>query len=140
MHSDESSAAVGFACLEPKVQVGWHGGEGFLVISIRKAGSITILDLNGALKLGESEQEFRQEVQNQIESGAKQLAINLAGVPEMDSSGVGSIVRAFTLVKKAGGRCTFFAPTKRVIQLLKMVRLDSVLDMADDEAAALSRG
>jgi anti-sigma B factor antagonist len=110
-----------------------------LVISVRKAGSITILDLNGALKLGDSEQEFRQQIQQQIDSGAKILAINLAGVPEMDSSGVGSLVRAFTQVKKAGGRCTFFAATKRVMQLLKMVRLDTVLDIVDDEAAALSR-
>ena len=110
-----------------------------MVISVRKAGSIIILDVNGALKLGESEQEFRQQVQNQIDAGVKQLAINLSGVPEMDSSGVGSVVRAFTQVKKAGGRCTFFAPTKRVLQLLKMVRLDSILDIVDDEAAALAR-
>jgi anti-sigma B factor antagonist len=110
-----------------------------VVISIRKAGSITILDLNGSLKLGDSEQEFRQQVQQQIGAGAKILAINLAGVPEMDSSGMGSVVRAFTQVKKAGGRCIFFAPTKRVMQLLKMVRLDTVLDIVDDEAAALSR-
>ncbi|MGH9682011.1 MAG: STAS domain-containing protein [Candidatus Acidiferrales bacterium] len=110
-----------------------------MVIAIRKAGSITILNLNGALKLGESEQEFRQQVQQLIDDGSKQLAINLAGVPEMDSSGVGSLVRTFTQVKKAGGRCTFFAPTKRVLQLLKMVRLDTVLDIAEDEATALSR-
>jgi anti-sigma B factor antagonist len=111
-----------------------------LVISIRKTGSITILDLDGALKLGESEQMFRQHVQDLVGNGTRQIAINLAAVPEMDSSGIGSIVRAFTQVKKAGGSCTFFAPTKRVLQLIKMVRLDSVLDIVEDEAAALSRG
>lgn len=110
-----------------------------MVITVRKAGSITILNLNGALKLGESEQGFRQQVQQLIDDGTKHLAVDLAGVPEMDSSGVGSLVRAFTNVKKSGGHCTFFAPTKRVLQLLKMVRLDTVLDIADDEAAALSR-
>lgn len=110
-----------------------------MVITVRKAGSITILNLNGALKLGESEQGFRQQVQQQIDDGSKHLAINLAGVPEMDSSGVGSLVRAFTNVKKSGGRCVFFAPTKRVLQLLKMVRLDTVLDIAEDESTVLSR-
>ncbi len=135
----ESSRAVGFTCLTPELQVGWHRNEILMVITNRKAGSITILDLNGALKLGESEQEFRQWVQQLIDDGSKQLAINLAGVPEMDSSGVGSLVRALTLVKKSGGHCTFFAPTKRVSQLLKMVRLDTILDIAEDEATALSR-
>lgn len=108
-------------------------------ISIRNAGSTTILDLNGALKLGESEQEFRRQVEELVDGGAQRLAINLAGVPEMDSSGIGSMVRAYTHVKKAGGRCSFFAPTKRVLQLIKMVRLDTVLEIVEDEAAALSR-
>ncbi|HVB98156.1 MAG TPA: STAS domain-containing protein [Candidatus Dormibacteraeota bacterium] len=110
-----------------------------MVITVRKAGSITILNLNGALKLGESEQGFRQQVQQLIDDGSKHLAIDLAGVPEMDSSGVGSLVRTFANVKKSGGHCTFFAPTKRVLQLLRMVRLDTVLDIAEDEATALSR-
>ncbi|HJT71541.1 MAG TPA: STAS domain-containing protein [Terriglobales bacterium] len=108
-------------------------------ISIRKAGSITILDLNGQLKLGESEQTFRQEFQNLLEQGARHIAVNLAGVPYIDSSGIGSLVRAFTQVKKVGGRCTFFCPTKPVAQLIHMVRLDSILDIADDEPAALAR-
>ncbi len=108
-------------------------------ISIRKAGSITILDLNGQLKLGESEQTFRQEFQNLLEQGARHIAINLSGVSYIDSSGIGSLVRAFTQAKKAGGRCTLFSPTKQVSQLIHMVRLDSVLDIASDEAAALAR-
>lgn len=108
-------------------------------ISIRKAGSITILDVNGPLKLGESEQEFRQQFQDLVEQGARHIAVNLAGVSYMDSSGIGSLVRALTQAKKAGGRCTFFSLTKPVSQLVHMVRLDSVLDIADDEATALSR-
>lgn len=108
-------------------------------ISIRRAGSITILDLDGPLKIGESEQQFRQQFQELVDQGARSIAVNLAGVSYMDSSGIGSIVRAFTQAKKAGGRCTFFAPTKPVLQLIQMVRLDSVLDIATDEAAALTR-
>lgn len=108
-------------------------------ISIRKAGSITILDLDGQLKLGESEQGFRQQFQNLLEQGTRHIAVNLGGVPYIDSSGIGSLVRAFTQAKKAGIRCTFFSPTKPVLQLIHMVRLDSVLDIAEDEAAALSR-
>ena len=108
-------------------------------ISIRKAGLITILDLNGQLKLGESEQAFKLEFQSLMQQGVRHIAVNLGGVSYIDSSGIGSLVRAFTQVKKAGGRCTFFSPTKPVLQMIHMVRLDSVLDIADDEAAALAR-
>jgi anti-anti-sigma regulatory factor len=42
-------------------------------------------------------------------------------------------------LKRAGGKCTYFSPNKRVVMLLKMVRLDTVLDISPDEATALTR-
>jgi anti-sigma B factor antagonist len=108
-------------------------------IGVRKAGKATILDLNGALKLGEPEELFRSHIQQQIDAGSTHIAINMAGVTDLDSSGIGALVRAFTLLKRAGGKCTIFAPNKRVLMLLKMVRLDAVLDVAEDEATALTR-
>jgi anti-sigma B factor antagonist len=113
--------------------------EATLNIAIRQAGPATILDLDGPLKLGDAEEAFRDQVQQLIDAGNTHVAVNLAGVTELDSSGIGALVRAFTTLKRAGGKCTFFSPTKRVMMLLKMVRLDSILDLADDEAAALSR-
>ncbi len=108
-------------------------------ISIRKAGRATILDLTGALKLGEAEEAFRSQIQQLIDAGSPNVAVNLSGVTELDSSGIGALVRSFSTIKRAGGKCTYFAPTKRVLMLLKMVRLDSVLDLAEDEATALAR-
>jgi anti-sigma B factor antagonist len=108
-------------------------------IGIRKVGNATIVDLEGALKLGEAEQSFREQVQQLVDSGTNKLAVNLSGVTELDSSGIGALVRAFTALKRANGKCTFFAPTKRVTQILKMVRLDSILDLSEDEATALTR-
>jgi len=108
-------------------------------ISLRKAGPATILDLDGPLKLGDAEEAFRGQVQQLLDSGSTHVAVNLAGVTELDSSGIGALVRAFTTFKRAGGKCTFFSPTKRVLMLIKMVRLDTILDLAEDEAAALAR-
>jgi anti-sigma B factor antagonist len=108
-------------------------------IRTRNAGQATILDLEGALKLGDAEEAFRNKVQQLVDSGSTHMAVNLAGVTEMDSSGIGALVRLFTTLKKSGGKCTFFAPTKRVQMLLRMVRLDSILDIVEDEATALTR-
>lgn len=106
-------------------------------IRIRPKGNVSILDLTGPLKLGEPEQAFRQQVEELLSGGTKNLAVNLAGVPEMDSSGIGALVRAFNTVRQQGGKCRFFGAPKRVLQTLKMVRLDSVLDLVEDEATAL---
>jgi anti-sigma B factor antagonist len=110
-----------------------------LNISIRKAGRATILDLDGPLKLGDAEESFRNQVQQLIDAGSTHVAVNMAGVTELDSSGIGALVRSFTSLKRAGGKCTFYAPSKRVMMLLKMVRLDTILDLAEDEATALAR-
>ena len=78
-------------------------------------------------------------IQQLIDTGSTHVAVNLAGVTELDSSGIGALVRAFTTLKRAGGKCTYFSPNKRVVMLLKMVRLDTVLDISPDEATALTR-
>jgi anti-sigma B factor antagonist len=108
-------------------------------IQIRRTGAAVILDLKGALRLGEPEQALRDKVQQFVDSGTAHLVINLAGVTQLDSSGIGALVRAYTTLKRTGGKCTFCAPTQKVRMLLKMVRLDTVLDLVDDEASALAR-
>jgi len=110
-----------------------------LKIQVRTAGSATILDLEGPLKLGPAQEQFRDQVQKLMDAGSTHLAINLAGVTDLDSSGIGALVRAYTMLNRAGGKCTFFSANKRVLMLLKMVRLDGVLSLAEDEATALAR-
>lgn len=109
-----------------------------MTITVRKAGNATILELKGPLKMGDAEQAFRDQVDDLLKAGTRNLAINLAGVPEMDSSGIGALVRAFGAAKAAGGKCKFFSAPKRVRQTLKMVRLDNVLEVVEDEATALA--
>lgn len=110
-----------------------------MLIRARKENETTILDLTGPLMVGESELEFRQKIKQLLDDGVRRFAINLAGVPEMDSWGLGALVRHCTQIRKAGGRCILFAPAPRIIQVLKTTNLDSVLDIVETEADALSR-
>lgn len=110
-----------------------------MLIRTREVGETTILDLKGALMVGESELEFRQKLKELLERGSRRLAINLAGVPQMDSWGLGALVRHCTQVRKAGGRCVFFAPVPHVQRMFRTANLDSVLDIVETEAEALSR-
>lgn len=79
-----------------------------MLIGTRRINETTILDLMGPLMVGESELEFRQKIKQLLNEGARRFAINLAGVPEMDSWGLGALVRHCTQVRKTGGRCIFF--------------------------------
>lgn len=109
-----------------------------MVINVRKAGETTVLDLNGRLILGEPVNTFHLRVREVLDSGSKNLAVNMAGVAYMDSSGVGAMAAAYASAKKAGAKCKFFATPDRVRTILKMFRLDTALDLVSDEASALS--
>lgn len=108
-------------------------------INIREAGRVAILDLDGPLRLGPAEDAFRKYVQQLIEAGSIFVAVNLTQVTDLDSSGVGALVRAFSHFKRAGGKCLFFSPNERVQLVLRMVRLDRIFEISENEAAALGR-
>lgn len=106
-------------------------------IKVRKTDNTTVLDLNGPFVMADAP-HFKAQVREALDAGAKQIAVNLSAVSYLDSSGIGAIVGAFSAIKGAGGQCKFFAPTAQVLKVLKMVRLDAVLDLRQDELTALS--
>jgi anti-anti-sigma factor len=110
-----------------------------MAANVRKAGNANMVDLHGPLTIGEPVETFRAQLTELLGSGARNFAVNLAGVTKFDSSAIGALIWAHTTALKAGGKCRFFAAPKLVMQTLHMVRLDTVLDLAEDEASALAR-
>lgn len=88
--------------------------------------------------MGEAVSALNARLLELLNSGARNLAINLADLNYVDSSGIGWLVNADTLARKAGGACKFFAARKRVIQLLRVARIDTKLVFLADESSALS--
>ena len=107
-------------------------------IKVRNFGGAVILDLEGPLVMGDPEKAFMERVRQELDAGSRRIAVNLAGVKYMDSSGVGALVRIFKWMREVDGRCRFYAPSSQVRQILKMVRLDTMLELADDEDSALA--
>lgn len=110
-----------------------------LKIHIRQVGRVAIIDLEGPLRLGAAEEAFREQARQLLAAGTLFIAVNLARISDVDSSGIGLFVRTMTQCKRAGGTCVFFAANERVLPVLKMVRLEKILDLAEDEASALAR-
>lgn len=107
-------------------------------IATRSVGQATLVDAFGTLKLGQAAETFRAAIEQLLEAGRNNLAINLAGVPELDSTGIGELLRAQASAKKAGGKCVFFSPCNRVRRALTMVRMEKILELAADETSALA--
>ncbi len=109
-----------------------------MTITVRKVGDFNVLDLKGPLKIGDAERAFRSQIEQLIQSGVRNFAVNLSEVPMMDSSGIGAITRTFKAITEQGGKMTFFGAPKMVRMTLKMVGLDRYLGMYEDESSALA--
>jgi len=81
--------------------------------------------------------EIKQAVDELLSSNQKEILLNLAKVPYVDSAGLGEIIRCFTAVRKAGGNFRLLAPNQRLIDLLTITKLVNVFDWYGDEASAL---
>ena len=58
--------------------------------------------------------------------GRKKIVLNLAGVPYIDSAGLGEIVRTYTTVSRQGGNLKLLGLTKRITDLLSITKLLTV--------------
>lgn len=75
-----------------------------MVISRRDSPSgVCILDLEGNLTIGDGAAPLRDYVESLAEQGVRKVLLNLRKVSHIDSSGIGSVVAAYsTLAQKKG--------------------------------------
>jgi anti-sigma B factor antagonist len=100
-------------------------------------GHVTIVDLNGRLMLGDGDDLLQDKVKGLIQQGQKRLVLNLADVPYMDSTGLGTIVRAYTTALSHGGGLKLLRPTRRVKDLLTITKLLTILEAFESEEDAV---
>jgi anti-sigma B factor antagonist len=108
-----------------------------LDVSERQAGDVTILDLTGEVRLGDSSIALRDSVRKLADVGKTKVLLNLAGVKYIDSSGIGELIANYTTVSRQGGQLKLLNLTDRVQNLLVITKLLTVFDSYDDEAEAL---
>lgn len=109
-----------------------------LQISTRQSGDVTILDLQGRVTIGLSNDLLSSQLRDILAEGTRKLLINLAGVPQMDSSGISSLVRSFVTLQRAGGSLKLLRPTGHVRDVLELTHLLHSIPTFDDEAQALA--
>lgn len=106
-------------------------------ITKRRVGDITILDLKGKLTIGDGAEVLRDTVASIVFQGERKILLNLAGVPYMDSGGLGELVRCSVITGKASGAVKLINLTSKITDLLAITKLSNVFDTFDSESAAL---
>jgi len=110
-----------------------------LNIKKRQAGDVTILDLDGEVRIGDSATALRSSIRDLVAGGSQKILLNLGGVKYIDSSGIGELIANYTTVGRTGGQLKLLNLTEKVQDLLVITKLLTVFDVYDNEAEALAR-
>jgi anti-sigma B factor antagonist len=109
-----------------------------LELSERQAGDVTILDMTGSVRMGDGAISLRNSIRGLNDEGKKKILLNLAGVKNIDSSGIGELIANYTTVSRDNGQLKLLNLTDKIRDLLVITKLLTVFDSYDNEAEALS--
>ncbi len=108
-----------------------------MTIEKRRMGNIAILDLQGKLTIDDGAEVLRDTVTSIVFQGDRKIVLNLAGVPYMDSGGLGELVRCSLIVQREKGAIKLVNLTSRITDLLTITKLLTIFDTFTSESAAL---
>ena len=108
-----------------------------MTISTRHVGGITILDIGGRIVAGEESASVRDVIRNLLNNGHKLILFNLSHVAYIDTIGLGSLVGAFTTVRKQGGELKLLNLPEKFADIMQITKLYTVFEIINDEAAAV---
>jgi|ERR1700747_2800117 anti-sigma B factor antagonist len=106
-------------------------------INVRKQAEVQVIQLRGVLRLGDGVEAFRKTVDEALAAGNIRLALNLAEVPMVDSSGIGVLVKAMASAKQRGGALKLVNPSKFAVQTLRLVGVLGLFEVFDTEDKAV---
>ena len=81
----------------------------------------------------QNEPEFIELVRTLLERGSRRLVVSLAGIPHLDSVGLGAIVQAYTSARRAGGDLKLVHVGHRNRELLTITKILTVLEAYENE-------
>ena len=98
---------------------------------------ITVASLTGQLNLGNRLAEFEHSLKQHIQDGSRKMILDLTGLTYIDSAGLGMVATCAGLIFKAGGKLVVVSPGGKVTQMFEITRLNRVIDLFPDFAAAV---
>jgi anti-sigma B factor antagonist len=102
-----------------------------------EVGNVLVLHLQGPITLGQATQKLRDIIHLALDSGRKNILLNLAEVYYMDSSGLGELAAACTTIHNQGGKLKLMKLAPRVKDLVQLTKLYQMFEVFNDEDSAV---
>jgi anti-anti-sigma factor len=103
------------------------------------AGTVAVLEPLGRMVLSDqpADTALKDRVVAQLRDGRRRFVLDLNQVSQMDTIGLTAIVTAYIAVQKEQGRIAVVGPQRRVRELLRITKLDTLLQVFDREDDAV---
>ena len=102
-----------------------------LTIVSRTMFNSVILDLSGRLCNGEN--ALTEKVAGLLKDGHRRIVINLRGITQMDSFGLGQLFNVWSMAGNQDGKISFMRPPRQVTQHLNLLKLNEIFQISGDE-------
>jgi anti-sigma B factor antagonist len=109
-----------------------------LRLFVRRSADVVIVDLAGIATIGPANDSLDSQLRQLIDNGTDKILVNLADVTQLDSSGIGTIVRAFISLKHRGASLKLLRPRGNVKMVLETLHLLDVIPNIEDEAQGIA--
>ena len=107
-------------------------------IAVRESNGIHTLEIHGRLTIGEPSEHLTDALQSVVQSGGRKVVVNLNGVPQIDSSGISSLVRSSIQLAREGGALHLVCGHGRVRDALTVTRLVEAIPTFESDSSALA--
>ena len=107
-------------------------------ISVHEANGVHTLAVHGRLTIGEPSEQLTEVLQSLVQGGGRKVVVNLNGVPQIDSSGISSLVRSSIHLAREGGALHLVCGHGRVRDALTVTRLVEAIPTFETDASALA--
>ena len=108
-----------------------------LSLDTREVGRVTIVRCNGRIVAGAESESLRAHV-DWLLRDRRSIVLHMGEVGFIDSSGLGTMVRSLTSIRRAHGDLKLCNVTEQVRKVLEMSRLTQVFDAHESEEQAVA--
>jgi anti-sigma B factor antagonist len=99
---------------------------------------ITVVEISGRLALGNVLVSLEYSVRRLIEEGARKLIVDLTGLDNLDSAGIGVLVACSGLMDHSGGKLRVAGAHGSVARAFEIVHMDRIVTLDPDVETARS--
>lgn len=107
-------------------------------LQVERKLDVTVMKFDGRITLGLGSAAYTNAICEMVWDGHKKLALDYSRITYVDSSGIGEMVRAYTVARNAGADLVLFSLTKDTTNRLIITRLFTVFPVYSSLHSALA--